>query len=263
MSYTYTEQRREEYITDGLTILRGLIPLSLLSDLRREADKGREVAHRVHGLQAQRIQPVYSYDEINPTPFREFLNLPELRKTVENILGNDNHPSARLGILLQPADRAWSTAWHRDWRIEPGLDPERYNEVRDNLKMFNQFNGALYDEHALWVVPGSHNRPDTDIEREQFAASQSMNPQFSPTLASVEAEYGCLTYARSMPGATQIVLCAGDVAFYRSISWHMGNYVPYSKRATLHDGFYSAYDHAWWEEMAAIRARQAASASTN
>jgi hypothetical protein len=114
MSYTYSEQRREEYITDGLTILRDLIPVSLLADLRREADKGRQVAHRLHGPQAQRIQPVYDYKEIDPRPFRDFLGLPELRKTVEAILGNANHPSDRLGILLEPAERAWCTAWHRD-----------------------------------------------------------------------------------------------------------------------------------------------------
>jgi hypothetical protein len=132
--------------------------------------------------------------------------------------------------------------------------------VRDNLTMFNQFNGALYDEHALWVVPGSHNRPDTDIEREQFFDRQIGHPKWPEGLTPVEIEAACLQYARSMPGAQQIVLCAGDVAFYRSVSWHIGNYVPYGKRATLHDGFYSDADRAWWEEMRPIRARRTAPA---
>lgn len=260
MSYRYSEQRREEYINDGLTILRGLIPVSLLGDLRREADKGREVAHRIHGAQAQRIQPVYEYEEINSAPFRDFLALPELRKTVESILGNENLPSDRMGILLEPSERAWCTAWHRDWWAEPGVDPDRYREAQANLKMFNQLNGALYDEHALWAVPGSHNRPDTDVEREQFFDSQRKNPKIPDGMPSVEAERICVTYARSMPGATQITLCAGDVAFYRAITWHIGNYVPYSKRATLHDGFYCDDDRAWFEYMRPIRARNMAPA---
>ena len=52
----------------------------------------------------------------------------------------------------------------------------------------------------------------------------------------------CLSYTRQMPNAVQIVLCAGDIAFYRNSSWHIGNYVPYVKRATLHDGFYGEED---------------------
>jgi hypothetical protein len=266
MGYTYSERHREEYINDGLTILRGIIPASLLGDLRREADRGREVAHRLHGPQAQRIQPVFQYEELDPIPFRNFLDLPELRTTVENILGTDNQPSDRMGILLEPAETAWCTAWHRDWWAEPGVDPERYAQVRANLQMFNQFNAALYDEHALWVVPGSHNRPDTDVERAQFSHSQIGHPQWPAELSPVKREMACLQYARSMPGAQQIVLCAGDMAFYRSISWHIGNYVPYCKRATLHDGFYSDADRAWWDEMSPIRARRsmpvAASATT-
>jgi hypothetical protein len=52
-----------------------------------------------------------------------------------------------------------------------------------------------------------------------------------------------------MPGAVQVVLSAGDIAFYRSTAWHIGTYVPYVKRATLHDGFYGPEDHAWRERM--------------
>ena len=48
-----------------------------------------------------------------------------------------------------------------------------------------------------------------------------------------------------MPGAVQLRLNAGDFALYRSSAWHLGNYVPYRKRATLHDFCgtpeYSAY----------------------
>jgi hypothetical protein len=51
-----------------------------------------------------------------------------------------------------------------------------------------------------------------------------------------ERELACREYARSMPGAVEVVLGAGDVAFYRAGGWHLGNYVPYARRATLHDG---------------------------
>jgi hypothetical protein len=36
-----------------------------------------------------------------------------------------------------------------------------------------------------------------------------------------------------MPGAIQWVLNPGDFAIYRNIGWHIGNYVPYRRRATF------------------------------
>jgi hypothetical protein len=53
----------------------------------------------------------------------------------------------------------------------------------------------------------------------------------------------CLTYVRGMPAAVQVVLCAGDAAFYRNTGWHLGNDVPYGQWATLHDGYYAPDEH--------------------
>ena len=64
MPFQYTQQHRIEYERDGLTILRGVIPATLLADLRRETDKACEIARRQHGPQAQRLQPVYEYEKL-------------------------------------------------------------------------------------------------------------------------------------------------------------------------------------------------------
>src|SRR5436305_21825 len=111
MSYRYTDQNREEYFTQGFTILRGLVPATLLSDLRRETDKAREIARAKNGPQTQRLQPVYAYDELNHQTFRDFLNLPEFQKTVFGILGSDHGQSDIMGVLLEPATSAWATNW--------------------------------------------------------------------------------------------------------------------------------------------------------
>ena len=68
MAFQYTEQHRDEYVTNGYTILRGLLPASLLADLRRETDKAREIARAEGGPLAQRLQPVYAYGQLNPIP---------------------------------------------------------------------------------------------------------------------------------------------------------------------------------------------------
>ena len=58
-----------------------------------------------------------------------------------------------------------------------------------------------------------------------------------------------LEYCRSMPGAERLYLEAGDLALYRSTLWHIGNYVPYKKRATLHDNAMTPAFRAWIDEM--------------
>ena len=65
MEFHYSEQHRAEYIKDGFTILRSLIPPSLLTDLRRETDTARDIARQRSGPQAQRLQPVYAYEELD------------------------------------------------------------------------------------------------------------------------------------------------------------------------------------------------------
>lgn len=256
MGFRFTEAHREQYFTDGLTILRDLIPASLLGDLRREADKGRVIARQQKGGQTQRLQPVYAHEELDARPFRDFLDLPELRATVEGTLGSEYHTTDRMAIFLEPAEEAWSTAWHRDWGDVPGVDPADFAHARDNLRMMNQFNAALYDDHSLWVVPGSHARENTPEESAVVPDIYAGNPVLPPSMSGVERERTCLNFTRSMPGAVQIVLNAGDLAFYRACSWHIGNYVPYVKRATLHDSFPCEEDLAWQRHVRGIQAER-------
>ena len=39
-----------EYLSEGYLILRGIVPPSLLTDLRREAEKARDLAHKRNGF---------------------------------------------------------------------------------------------------------------------------------------------------------------------------------------------------------------------
>src|ERR1051326_6337971 len=91
--FQYTDRHRAEYVDCGLTILRGLIPPSLLTDLRRETDRVRGIARTRYGPQAQRLQPVWSFDGFDHQPFRDFLELPGLRAAVTGILTEEHRPS--------------------------------------------------------------------------------------------------------------------------------------------------------------------------
>ena len=48
-----------------------------------------------------------------------------------------------------------------------------------------------------------------------------------------------------MPGARQLHLAAGDFCLYRNSLWHLGNYVPYAQRATLHDAVDTDEFESW------------------
>ena len=244
MKFQFTKQHHTEYVVHGLTILRGLIPSSLLADLRRETDTVREIARARHGPQAQRLQPVWSYEGFDHGPFRDFLGLPGLNDTVQGILGPEHCPSERMAVFLEPERKAWCGAWHRDWGNVPGVDQDAFFRTAADIRMYNQMNAALYDDHSLWVVPGSDRRRDTDEERAAFPSLPPPVPELRSDITSAEREAACLEYAQIMPGGVPVMLFAGDVAFYRACIWHFGCYLPYARRATLHDSFLCDEDRA-------------------
>ena len=67
-------------------IFQGIVPPSLLTDLRREAEKARDLAHKLNGPQTQRIQPLSNYgDELDLKPFYDYTELPELQRRYRKI----------------------------------------------------------------------------------------------------------------------------------------------------------------------------------
>jgi ectoine hydroxylase-related dioxygenase (phytanoyl-CoA dioxygenase family) len=235
MPFQFSDQHIEEYHTQGYTVFRGILPPSLIADLRRETDRARQIAREKHGPQAQRLQPVFAYD-LDPAPFEAFGELPPLRDAIARVLSPRHTFGTRslLGVLIEPAERPWCTKWHRDWRDNaPGLDVAAWEAVFHDRNYFNQVNCALYQDSSTWVVPGSHLRGDLPRERVYLTSRPSPDPL--PEGTNTDRERENLDYCQGMPGAVCLHLDAGDFALYRNTLWHLGNYVPYCKRATLHD----------------------------
>ncbi|MCK6471540.1 MAG: hypothetical protein L6R28_07325 [Planctomycetes bacterium] len=222
-------------------MFRGLLPPALVRDLRREADKARILARKVNGPQAQRLQPLSAYD-IDLRPFQDYRDLPELREALAVLFnGLDWSVPAledrkfNLGILVEPGEQPWCTPWHRDWRDHVPASVRGF--VEQNLfdrRLFLQVNCALYADESLWVVPGSHLRLDLPSEIAAFPTQPPQKPELDG-LGNEEREAACLAYCKRMPGGVPLHLQAGDYAIYRDVLWHLGNYVPYRRRATLHD----------------------------
>ena len=248
MSFLFTDAHINDYYTLGYTVFRGILPPALITDLRRVTDQAREIARASGGGQVQRLQPVSKY-EIDQQPFKDFGALPELHDAITRLLGaNFTYGTLDLlGVLLEPAELPWCTAWHRDWRDNmPGLKLSQWDGVQADVRLFNQVNCALYEDTSTWVVPGSHLRRDLPGEVARFPERPIPTPQLEGK-SSAERERLCLEYCQSMPGAVQLHLDAGDFALYRNTLWHIGNYVPYRKRATLHDAV-DTVEFATWRE---------------
>jgi ectoine hydroxylase-related dioxygenase (phytanoyl-CoA dioxygenase family) len=257
-----TQQHIDEYQRDGFTVFRRILPPTLVADLRRVADRARELARQQQGPQAQRLQPLGEH-ELDPQPLRDYLQLPELVDAVHAVLSPRHAHTAGLGLvgmLFEPADHPWATTWHRDWRETVPEVRRRWLESFHELDLFNQANCALYDDDCAWVVAGSHRR-SADTPGEIAAAPM---PSLEG-LGDVEVERALLDYCRHMPGAVQLRLGPGDYALYRNSLWHIGSYRPSARRATLHDFVDTPAFRAWrdarWAEIHEARKKKAGQAA--
>ena len=249
MSFVFSDRHIEEYHTLGYTVFERILPPSLLEDLRRVCQQAALLARSEKGPQTQRLQPL-ERDDLDQGPLVDYAELPALNDAIARLLSPAHRHGQRrvMGVLIEPAERSYCTAWHRDWRDNmAGLDLARWDEHFADTDYFNQVNCALYAESCTWVVPGSHLRRDLPREVARFPQRPIAGPDLADCGAA-EAERRCLEYAQSMPGAVQLHLEAGDFCLYRNTLWHLGNYVPYRRRATLHDAVDTDEFFAWRQE---------------
>lgn len=162
-------------------------------------------------------------------PIHHAFHHPVILKTVEELLG-PNLIVNNASILAANEGTEYSLGWHRDIiqipqpEIEDWLfSPERFhNSVQINL--------PLVDENSLWVVPGSHFRPNTEEENKAFRGSKHYAP------LGIE-----------MPGGIPVPLKAGQAVLYNNNLIHRG-FTEKMKipRRTLHMGYHSAlYPPTW------------------
>jgi hypothetical protein len=252
MTFKVPEQDIASYYREGYIVFRQIMPASLVRDLRREADKAYPIARAKAGPDAQRIQPVGNYaDKLDMKPFRDYAELPALRDAIDQVLSPAHSWGDMniLGVLLHPETTPWCTAWHRDMTLKTSrLPPEEFHDIMLDWNSANQINAPLYDDNCTWFVPGSNLRA-RDLPGEVAAANAPVDIGVKSAITDpAEKERACWNYTQGMPGAVQLHLNAGDFALYRPIGWHIGNYVPYRKRATLHDAIFTPVYKEWWKE---------------
>ncbi|KAF2828005.1 hypothetical protein CC86DRAFT_465800 [Ophiobolus disseminans] len=134
----------------------------------------------------------------------------ELLKYVQVLIGcEEKDLTMELYNMLVRPTRAFELRWHRD-DIPVTATSEEESERLDKPGWHAQWNLALYDDSSLVLVPGSHKRARTPIER-------AADP-----------------YEAHLPGQITVRLKAGEVAFYNNNILHRGVYDAAKERMTLH-----------------------------
>lgn len=142
--------------------------------------------------------------------FAESYFHPTMLKTITGLLQctEDELVLELYNMLVRP-DHDFALRWHRD-DIPPDVTAEQEMERLTEPMVHAQWNLALYDDNSLVVVPGSHNRARTNMER-------SADP-----------------YEDDMPGQRIVKMGPGDIMFYNNNILHRGVYDSKVERMTLH-----------------------------
>ncbi|KAF2787386.1 hypothetical protein K505DRAFT_379622 [Melanomma pulvis-pyrius CBS 109.77] len=134
----------------------------------------------------------------------------ELLKYVGALIGcsQDELVMELYNMLVRP-DREFALRWHRDDIPATATADEELARLGAH-GWHAQWNLALYDDSSLVVVPGSHKRARTPLER-------AADP-----------------YEPHLPNQLTVRLKAGEVAFYDNNILHRGVYDSGKERMTLH-----------------------------
>ena len=218
MAFQFQDSMVNEYLSQGYLIFRGIVPPSLLSDLRKEAEKARDLAHKLNGPQTQRIQPLSNYgDELNLKPFYDYTELPELRDATQKLLG-DNYTHGHvdiMGLLVEPCDHPLACRLASRWGLSRcPLKPAMIPSTRNLLKSGTTSGTSIRLTVQFMPIP-AHGSCPAAISASGICPANSRQ-QATPLCgkpadgqSTVEAERFYLDHCRQFPGAVQVHLGPG------------------------------------------------------
>ena len=176
---------RDRFLEEGYLILRNVIPPDELDELRASYEI---MVERQREIWARERNPDDPPGGAWDTSAQPRLNLDSLvdqidaqtAKTVEiwlhentqgvssNLLGLEDAAVTEMMLMCSPSrdhGAANHRGWHRDFYPPRCAPLQGYAEdIIENGPRYVQWNIPLYDDDVLWVVPGSHNRFNTEQE---------------------------------------------------------------------------------------------------
>ncbi len=164
-------------------------------------------------------------------PIQHVFHRPEVLDAIEQILGGGPLIINNASLFAAEPGTCYKLPWHRDVIQIPQHEIDEdaiYNPTRFHNSV--QINLPLYDDETLWVVPGSHSRPNTAHENAAFAGSRHYAP-----------------LAASMPGGINVRIRPGQAVLYNNNLIHRGwNPCFTVPRRSLHLGYHNLRKPPTW-----------------
>jgi ectoine hydroxylase-related dioxygenase (phytanoyl-CoA dioxygenase family) len=232
------DAKRAQFRDEGFVIVRGAVPAEMLDRMRRDIEIVVQRERAADPKWDTTNQPRASIgaqvdaDTLGAFEFvlhdntygfsAEMLDSPmeAVASTVAHVICN---PEFTPDDPERPG-QTWGTDprnWHRDFR--PDNDGPLEAVLADhkaNTPGYIQWNIALYEDHVLFVVPGSHRRLNSEIEAAHF-----------------QQQRGTIT---PLPTSLRVELNPGDGVAYNNVMLHWGSkYTHREKRRTIQLGYRS------------------------
>ncbi len=136
--------------------------------------------------------------------------------TSRQLMGSSDVAPIYMQLMCSPVTDHGPGKWHRDIHPEDTAPLEALQkDVEENGPRQVQWNIPLYDDDVLWIIPGSHSRPNTEEENRCLAA----NPRLP------------------LPGGVPVKLNAGDAVVYNNYLLHWGSNYSTRLRRIVHSTF--------------------------
>ncbi|HYE06144.1 MAG TPA: phytanoyl-CoA dioxygenase family protein [Planctomycetota bacterium] len=242
---------RERYRRDGFVLVDVLAPAEALA-LRQRIDEvidrhrvgGGAVDRSFHASQHQHLgdrlatygtaaKHYYFHLLTEPAflPIQSVFHRPEILDAIGQLLDGGPLIIDNASLFAAEPGTCYRLPWHRDVIQIPQREideealftPTRFhNNVQINL--------PLHEDETLWVVPGSHRRPNTAAEDAAFAGSKHYAP-----------------LAAEMPGGVNVRIGAGQAVLYDNNIIHRGWNERFARpRRSLHLGYHDASRPPTW-----------------
>ncbi|MCY3734772.1 MAG: phytanoyl-CoA dioxygenase family protein [Gemmatimonadaceae bacterium] len=220
---------RAKLLENGFCIVRNAVPPSELDRLRTVFEGLLDRQRRIWRRERGREDPPGGVWERSPQPrvvgFDGLVDDGESAAAVELLLGRPLETSRRIMgaeaaptsfmMMCSPVRDHGPAVWHRDIHpIDQAPVAGLQRDLLANGPGYLQWNLPLYDDPVLWVVPGSHRRPNTEAESQALA----QDPR------------------RPLPGGVPVELAAGDAVVYTNLILHWGSDYSRRLRRTVHFG---------------------------
>ena len=154
-------------------------------------------------------------DEGTVDAIEEFWVHDDTMDVVSQLLSTSEPNVHFMSMFCNPVRNHPGSGWHRD--VSPiATAPLKalQADLVENGPRYTQWNAPLYDDDVLWIVPGSHRRPNTQEENDSLVEDNK----------------------KQLPTGMPVELKAGDAVVYTHYLLHTGSNYTTKLRRTLHGG---------------------------